>query len=325
MSQAIQLNPSGNGAINISVNTGKQNGLTQKLSGEEKKSISLANQNKNDGLAARQNIAKKQAMKIVGDAFDGDKKIDAQLQEIRDKNKVLSSDRGEKQKIIASCEQDITDMKKAYGVSDDSQEQKDLELLQKEILSHQDLTRSDMDRLKEIKEGGLTEYQTAAVDKTRTIGHQKDEIRIIDSQIAGNNMAISSAKIERLKSSPMLKAQKEAEQIMDEASKDAISQMYADATEHIEDEQEEKFIEAKEQAEKKEEQEEKLEEIREKREEATRHTENSGNDMKDLTIIIEEQDYMSSKNDVKSEIDEVLDKLKLLSEDIKGIEVDKNV
>ena len=71
--------------------------------------------------------------------------------------------------------------------------------------------------------------------------------------------------------------------------------------------------------------EEKLEEIREKREEVTRHTENSGNDMKELTIIIEEQDYMSSKNDVKSEIDEVLDKLKLLSEDIKGIEVDKNV
>lgn len=314
-----------NGAINISVNTGKQTESIHKVSGKDKKNISLAKQNKNDGLTARQNIAKKQAMKIVGDAFEGDKKIDAQLQEIRDKNKVLLADRGEKQKLIASREQDIADLKNAYGVADDSQEQKDLELLQKEILSPQDLTRSDMDRLKLIKKGGLTEYQTAAVDKTKTIGHQKDDIRIIDSQIAGNNMAISSAKIERLKSSPMLKAQKEAEQIMDEASKDAIAQMYADATEQIEDEQEEKFIEAKEQAEKKAEQEEKVEEIREKRKESTRHTENSGNDIKDLTIIIEEQDYMSSKNNVQSEIDEVLDKLKLLSEDIKGIEVDKNV
>ncbi len=324
MSRLVQMN-SNNIAINISVNTVKQLETARRMPDEEKKSVSLAKTNQNDGLAARQNIAKKQAMKIVGDAFDGDKKIDAQLKEIRDKNKVLAADRGEKQKIIASCEQDIANMKKAYGVADDSQEQKDLELLQKEILSPQDLTKSDMERLKEIKEGWLTEYQTAAVDKTKTIGHQKDDIRIIDSQIAGNNMAISSAKIERLKSSPMLKAQKEAEQIMDEASKDAISQMYADATEHIEDEQEEKFIEAKEQAEKKEEQEEKIEEIREKREEGARRPENTDNDMKDLTIIIEEQDYMDGKSDVKSEIDEVLDKLKLLSEDIKGIEVDKTV
>ena len=313
------------GAINISVNTGKQTESIPQIPGKHQKTVFYANRNKNDGLTARQNIAKKQAMKIVGDAFEGDKKIDTQLQEIRDKNKVLASDRGEKQKIIASCEQDIADMKKAYGVADDSQEQKDLELLQKEILSPQDLTRSDMDRLKQIKEGGLTEYQTAAVDKTKTIKDQKDDIRIIDSQIAGNNMAISSAKIERLKSSPMLKAQKEAEQIMDEASNDAIAQMYADATEHIEDEQEEKFIEAKEQAEKKEEQEEKIEEIREKREEGTKHSDNSENDMKDLTIIIEEQNYVNGETDVRSEIDEVLDKLNLLSEDIKGIEVDKTI
>ncbi len=166
MSQSIQLNPGNNGSINISVNTGKRPDTTQKIPGDEKKSVSLANRKQNDGLTARQNIAKKQAMKIVGDAFDGDKKIDAQLQGLRDKNKVLLSDRGEKQKIIESCEQDIADMKKGFGVSDDSQEQKDLELLQKEILNPQDLTKEDMNRIKKIKEGGLTEYQTAAVDKT---------------------------------------------------------------------------------------------------------------------------------------------------------------
>lgn len=157
----------------------------------------------------------------------------------------------------------------------------------------------------EIPEEEMTQEDKAA--RQEALKEYQKQYDNIKNQIISEIATIRGTKLERLKSSPMLEAQKEAEKIMEAASDEIIGMLMQEAKDHIDEEKEEREEKAEKIAEKREEEEERLDKSKEKSEEAE---------------AIAEMIRQSASNDTQREIEELLDKLKLIEEDIKGATVD---
>lgn len=301
---------------------------------------------KQDSILLRKKQAMKRAMKVVSDAWTGDKKIDQDIadrrQTIQDQKKLMD----ENNKIIQGYEQSKEELRMTYGVAADSEEQKNLELLEKKNRAMKypmevRLTKEEQEKLAEMEKEPLTEYQKRALEIDSSIEIYEKEMRDAQDTISQESSAITSIKIERLKTHVMTDAQKEADQIKEAASKEAIGALIGEAKDHIEESLEEKREEAKEKAEEKEEQEEKLEETKEEKEikqeelslaqeekrlQEERRQEQRKN-AKEQEEILEnaagyDENSLQDASQVQSEIKEMLQKMKLLEEDIKGAQVD---
>ncbi len=322
----------------------------------------------------------------VGDAWDGDRKIDQNIQDIRDKLRQLEDEYVENLGYIAEGEAQKEQLRQQYNVAPDSQEQKDLELLQKkaDYMRHPDevtLTEEERARLKAIDgrppetkeevellqrkadaekfglsvewteeeeallkemEGvPLTEYQERClkIDGYQKIYETRNDV--IKDQIAGYNGSIRATRLERLKFHEMADAQKKAEAVMEAAGKEILGMLIEEGKDHVDEEQEETKEEAEEKAEEEASQEEKIEERKEDtaeleqrideahreneaREELRREAEErSREDAVLLGDIMEAGMGTGSLSDVKFDVKNMLHKMKLLEEDLKGSIVDE--
>ena len=79
-----------------------------------------------DPVAQRKAEAQKQAMKIIGDAYAGDKKIDGDLAARRDRIHELQLETRDYSNAIKSIENQRVALRESFGVDPDSQEEKDL-------------------------------------------------------------------------------------------------------------------------------------------------------------------------------------------------------
>lgn len=156
-----------------------------------------------------------------------------------------------------------------------------------------------------IPEEELTEKMKE--DNDKKLQEYQRKINILEGELKAEIASIRGTKIERLKSSPMLKAQGEADKILEAASDEIMGMLWEEARDHIDEEQEKKEEQAEKIAEKKEEEEARLKESKEEREE-----------QEAMMEVIRQ----SGSEDVKKEIDELLEKLKLIEEDLKGAAVD---
>ncbi len=341
---------------------------------------------KKDPITQRKQYAQQKALKMVGDAWDGDRKIDQNIQDIRDKLRQLEDEYVENLGYIAEGEAQKEQLRQQYNVAPDSQEQKDLELLQKkaDYMRHPDevtLTEEERARLKAIDgrppetkeevellqrkadaekfgleaewteeeeallkemEGvPLTEYQERClkIDGYQKIYETRNDV--IKDQIAGYNGSIRATRLERLKFHEMEKAQKKAEEVMEAAGKEIIGMLMEEAKDHVDEEMEETKEEAEEKAEEEASQEEKIEERKEDtaeleqrideahreneaREELRREAEErSREDAVLLGDIMEAGMGTGSLSDVKFDVKNMLHKMKLLEEDLKGSIVDE--
>ena len=341
---------------------------------------------KKDPITQRKQYAQQKALKMVGDAWDVDRKIDQNIQDIRDKLRQLEDEYVENLGYIAEGEAQKEQLRQQYNVAPDSQEQKDLELLQKkaDYMRHPDevtLTEEDRARLKAISgrppetkeevellqrkadaekfglevewteeeeallkemEGvPLTEYQERClkIDGYQKIYETRNDV--IKDQIAAYNGSIRATRLERLKFREMEKAQKKAEEVMEAAGKEIIGMLMEEAKDHVDEEMEETKEEAEEKAEEEASQEEKIEERKEDtaeleqrideahreneaREELRREAEErSREDAVLLGDIMEAGMGTGSLSDVKFDVKNMLHKMKLLEEDLKGSIVDE--
>ena len=341
---------------------------------------------KKDPITQRKQYAQQKALKMVGDAWDVDRKIDQNIQDIRDKLRQLEDEYVENLGYIAEGDAQKEQLRQQYNVAPDSQEQKDLELLQKkaDYMRHPDevtLTEEEQARLKEISgrppetkeeaellqrkadaekfglevewteeeeallkemEGvPLTEYQERClkIDEYQKIYETRNDV--IKDQIAAYNGSIRATRLERLKFREMEKAQKKAEEVMEAAGKEIIGMLMEEAKDHVDEEMEETKEEAEEKAEEEASQEEKIEERKEDtaeleqrideahreneaREELRREAEErSREDAVLLGDIMEAGMGTGSLSDVKFDVKNMLHKMKLLEEDLKGSIVDE--
>ncbi len=299
-----------------------------------------------DFLTQRIQRARKKALKMIGDAWEGDRKVDQGLAEMKDRVAALHGEIKENLDIIAQGDEKKEALRQEYGVEADSQEQKDLELLEKKEDALRNptevrLTKEEQERLAQLEEEPLTEYQERClgIDKYQATFEGKN--KQLNEEIKGYNAAITATKLERLKYHEMEKAQKKADKVMDEAGKEAVGLLISEGKEHVDEELEEKVEEAKDKAEEKAEEEEKIEdrkedrealeerideahEKREEREELRKESEERAREDGDLldAMIDAGMGGVSTTSDVQSDIKNMLHKMKLLEEDIKGSTVD---
>ena len=310
-----------------------------------------------DALAQRQALARKQASKIVGDAFAGEKKIDAGIQGMRDHSDMLRKDNLKAGDEITATKALIDDARKLHGIEEGSEEDRELELLRRAGSPEALLSMSDEEqsKVKEIKERGLSQSQLDFMEHT---GAYFDQIAGLEKQMAENDAVIRAnggaerqIKIERLKTDPIRDAEAEADAIMDEANKDMIDSLFAEAKDHIDEEREKAEEAAEEKAEEEAEQQEKIDAVKEKKAEqealaeaireklrenedatsgATHQNRDQGSHLQEILDTANTQnpaapdlaDIKEVQDQINAKVNKVLDKLKLIPEDIKGVKVD---
>lgn len=170
-----------------------------------------------------------------------------------------------------------------------------------------------------MKVVGDTFEQDKKIDESmRGIQEQYEELKQNPEenaeQIRSLRESIFNMKQERLKTSPMAEASETADEIMEQASKEIIANLRAEAVDHVEEKLQEVVEQAKEQAAEKEEQEEKLSEQKEKKEE-----------LENFEEIENMVSYKTGKNKANQELEKMVDNLNLIMEDIKGAEIDVNL
>lgn len=280
-----------------------------------------------DKIAQKKQLYHKEAMRIVTTARDAEKRIDDGIEEIRSQVRQMQSANDEASRFLNDIKKSKNEAKEAFGVEDDSQEQKDLELLQKQYTINKHgstkgvLTEEEQERLKNM--GEMTEYQKQAMDLYEQEDYWKYDVMEKNSDAMTNaGRSIRKIQTDRLESHGMVDAEKAKEKMMEAASKEAMGMLKQDALEQMD----EKTAEIEETAEKREEKEKELEErieaAKEDKEQAEEIAQNTRENAKELTKQMTKSEEIAS--DVEDEIKKLAEQQKLLLEDLKGLTVDTN-
>ena len=261
-----------------------------------------------DQAVLRKEEARKQALKMVADQFSRDSRTDQTLTSLSEKKDILSEEVVKAQKELEKVRGLKQEYKDYCNVPEDSQEQKDLELLEKSVDEPYNLTKEEKARLENM--GPLTAYQKNMLEYH---GMEKAWQKEIDDASAGalaQSQAIGAIKQERLKKDPMVSVQKEAAAIMEEAAKDIAEMLIDEAKEHIDETMEEEKEKAEEAEEKKAEE--------PKTQEQKEAEESRSAALPDQDI----QEAAASQGQMEQEIKELLQKNSMMKEDLKGIIID---
>lgn len=281
-----------------------------------------------DTIAEKKKEAKEKAAKLIAEQFAADMEIDDSLNEMSDRISKLSEESGNAQKEIDSLNEEKAKLKEEYGITDDSQEQQDLELLEKAASADADheFTEEETERLAYLNAHPeeRTDYQQAALSRDTSILLQQKVINNNMRELEAINTGVRDTKLELLKTNPMLKTQKTADSILEAANKQIIGMAMNDVKETIDENMEAEKEDAKEAEEEKEEQEERIDKVQQDNE-AARNNETSeisdAQGTEDTQEVI--NDSIQKQKDVEAGIKELLEKQKLLEEDLKGISVDQ--
>ena len=161
-----------------------------------------------------------------------------------------------------------------------------------------------------------------------------EDIKNAQKAIIEENAAIREMTIERLKHHPMVDAVKEADDILENASKEIVGMLTDEAVDSMDEKFEEEIEEAEENKEEKKE-EEKIEAAKEHREEmeALANPEKAEQEYNraDSSPDILEGDPVTEallkmdkvKTDIQQEVSDMVMKMNLVADDIKGIKVDE--
>lgn len=291
-----------------------------------------------DTVLKRKQRAQARAMKVVTDAWLGDKKIQMGIDESKMRIQEYENAASKERDAIMGLREKKAALMEEYGVEEGSGERE--ALLKKQQQSLEDpavvMTTEEKERL-----ARLNEYEERAHGIDDSMDYHQFELDRAESGIIGENAGIRAVKLENLKHHNMLDAQQEADKINEAASKEAIGMLTGEAQDHIQEELEEKKEEAEKKAEEKEEQEEKIEERKEEKEELQEKIEIKQEENRDVEEIKEEQrenareqadiiedaqiystNQSALPSKVQTEIKAMLQKMKLLEEDIKGAKID---
>ena len=302
-----------------------------------------------DPIAYRRALAHKQAIKVVKDAFKGQQGTVDRMKGYEDLIGQMKQQNSEYRDTINESYKKIDDLQKQYGISDESEEQKELELIERAAEKPFELSEDERAKVADIKERGLTEYQQKYLSEKEDIKHWEREIDTNNANINSLNQSIKEMKKAMLKDQSMVKATKAADEMEIQAAKNEAVSLIAEAKDNIEDDLEEAIEKAEEIKEKRAEEEEKeleakereariqemIERIRESSEENKERTEDDKSDDElSVDALLARHEALSApdlsetkgtKDKINNEIKTIAAKLRLVVDDIKGSEVDKTI
>lgn len=237
-----------------------------------------------DKIAERRKAAQEKAMGIVKAAFAGERILDASVEEMQ-----TSIEKGKDEMMAAKAEMNRIEAEK------------------EKLKGNNFLTSEEYER--ELAELNKAEEHFRGI----IADGKKYEDRTIQ--------ALTDIKIERAKSNPMVDAGKEAEAVLEAGGKEVIGMLFEEAKEYMETEFEKQQQAAEEKAAKEKELEERIEEMRaEKKEEDDTETpavEQLERSTRRMVKIAE------TGESIQKELKNVVDRLKLDLEDLKGAAVDE--
>ena len=315
---------------------------------EKKTSVFMGDLNiGKDPVKEKLESARKQAFKLVSDAYGADRDFDKQLGKIKDLAKEMKIEKAAAQEDKKAAEEAIEGIKKEYSVGPDSKEQQDLEWLMDyrkaspdERFCDPEQVKKDRARADEI-EANLTEYQSRMLEAGEQLDTAQKRIDEADAALVATRQSLTDAAQEKNKNHAMVDAQNEAEAIMDAAEKSVVGMIMNDAKDKID----EKAREEQEKAEEKKEEEEKQEKIEAERAEkkaiqealaegskeavqdARDQSRQRGNDDLELTDVLGSDPTQRIENagNVNAALDELKNKMALIDADLKGIKIDETI
>lgn len=298
-----------------------------------------------DPIEKRREEAKRQAWKVVSNAWGSDNAVDRQIDERRAHYGEMQALKEEAGRQVDELNGRKEALKELYQVSDGSAEQEELELLEKAQdfkngVSHEKPTVEEQKRIAEIEARGLTEYQSRALGLNDQAAKFKRDARDAEWAMRDDIADVNAVKLERLKTHTMVDAQKAAESIMDAANKEIMGMAAQEGMDHIDEKMEEAEEKAEENMEKKEEREELLQKQQEMRAlqeafiEGTKeaieraeaeHRQNEASDIEITDIVELIKHHGDAANQVQSDLKDIQSSMKVLEADLKGIKVDDKV
>lgn len=339
--------------MNLSINAFSAVSMTKaakqsaEKAGEQniRQSIYAGNSNIADNpIAQKRKEAQEAAWNIVKNAWDSDKSVDDMIQTRRNHYAELSALKETAAAELSDIADDKEALRQLYDVEPDSQEQTDLELLEKARdinagVSDAELTEEERKRLGEMYQGERTEYQSRALELHDRAVELKKQIADANKQMRDDTADIYAIKQERLKENPMLDAKEAAEEVLEAANSEIIGMAMQEAKEHIDEKMEEVQEKAEKNAKEQEEREERLEEqklnraIQEAMIEGTKEAVEKAKAMErrmdtpdvDTMEMIDITQNSGAGKDVSQSLDEIKYNMKVLEADLKGIKVDEEV
>lgn len=300
----------------VSINIVDENRQNSVLSNKRRKgdkvsgkSIFAGNLNilsQQDILASKHVKNQKKALKGVLDQFKKDMDIDNNLASRRRNITTFEEEAGIARKELDKVQKLRQNLKDSYNITEDSEQEKELQLLRKSMDPFSTLTEDEKIQLSNI--GKLTEYQKSALEYYTMEDVWQERFDNASKGMVNEGQSIIAIKLELLKSHPMTDAQKEAAKIMEAANKEVLATILQQAKEHIDEKMEEEKEAAKKQA----------EELDEKKiKDKDPSVEKTRKDMNEI------QEFDSEQEKMHTELKHVIEKMNVIEEDLKGIVVDK--
>ncbi len=181
-------------------------------------------------------LGQKAALQVQLKQFEEELEKDAEIQGYADKKDALLKEAGENQDEVKRLSKLKAELKESHNIDDNSQEQKDLlvrENLQKKQMSGQPLTKEERELLNNM--GPMTQYQEASLEYSKMIHtYQKRAEDAVENSFNASRTA-NAMKLERLKSDPMAKANKEAQELLKQVDDDIKKALAQEVAERVKD------------------------------------------------------------------------------------------
>lgn len=281
-----------------------------------------------DLVEEKRKKARSMAMELMLEAYKNDKALDSTAEEKSTHAKKLYEENDEARSMISDIKKEKENTNEIYGVTDDSEEAKDLDILRRGRDSMGNpqsvLTDEEYARYKELYSKGLSDYHTRMLSLDAYEKYYTDKISDNMKGIVSDYAFNRNLSIERLKSHDMLDAKKQGEQIVDAASKEIIGQVMQDAVDNIDEDIEKEKEDA---LEKKQEQKELEERIERAKGEA--HKDDSDEElMYEINNALDEVGKIGSDDAAKTpekSLGLMVAQLQLSADDVKGLVVDNKL
>lgn len=221
--------------LNLTFNS---NNNTQNKSSKSSTTIfcNPMNSNIQNRIMQKRNQARNQAKKVLMDQFKNHEKFDTAIDKFQEEASQKREEISEYEKQLKCCYDQKEKLKKEYGIKDDSQEQKDLLLLEK--VTTQGINALNDDEKKRLLElDGVTEYQANVLEIDEDIRFYNDYISNAKNTIASLQEAAIKTRNASLKDNGMFFAQKSADAIIDAASDEIAAMAIQDSLQVISEKQ----------------------------------------------------------------------------------------
>lgn len=333
MGNGILIGSTGTGdneKMMFQVQNGKEKAHDKKEDKKQGNSIYVGDLQQNQNpISEKFAQAQKRAIKKLVDQLEEDLKIDGEMEESSNHIEELQESVCDTYQQIKEIDAHRSELMERYEIDPDSQEQKDLELMQKVNAIRQDpfnedlkLTEEEQKRLAEMPP--LTDYQKEMLECDKleekycdTISDNRKDIKIESATIEATKKAL-------LKVHPMVDAQKEAEGIMESALKEMVGSLLQEGVDKIDEdmkESQEELEEAQEQALEEKIRREKLKAEEAEREEAAQELQEMVSSVTMQTLAGNQQAIQNLQSNIKSLIQDQI----LLDVDMKGLRVDEQI